>query len=509
MKRILLFLILFCSIELAAQNVGIGNVSPEYKLDISGRMRLRGGINNNFSAGIWLSGTGADSAQVIAFSGMRSDTTLGIYGEGFGWSYLMDYRTGHIGLKGNTPDPTVPVTMGSTTGDKISFYREVFSGNNYGIGIGSGALQIMTPTIGDNIVFGYGRSNAFTEAMRITGSGRVAIGTSNTSKSGLTVNTKAGAVHAIFGSNTTGVAIESSFPGIGFNTYYNGSRLAIANGYGGYIGLDPLSGGMQLSVSSVSVNADQNITVNPAIEIKPNGNVGIGISDAAYKLDVGGRVRIRATPGFTAGMWLNNDANTSSNAFVGLQTDNKVGFYGLGTGWSFLMNTTTGAISFGGVEGVAGQVLTSNGSSGAPVWKTPGDGKPFVVRPTANSPDLGATGQIDIPGMVANFTLTEPSKVVFNYKISISNRGCVACGDRRTFVELYQNIIGGTTRIATATVYTANAQFADAVSGPIVLDLPAGTYSYKLLLTASNIYGTATVYAMQAEGIMTWQIYPN
>ncbi|MCX6316304.1 MAG: hypothetical protein NTW29_03380 [Bacteroidetes bacterium] len=509
MKKNLIFFLLLSSMEVAAQNVGIGNRAPVYPLDISGRLRIRGGANENFSSGIWFSGTGADSAQIKAFWGMRQDTVMGAYGEGTGWSFLMDYRTGHIGLKGNTPDPAVPITMGASTGDKISFYRDVISGNNYGIGIGSSTLQLITPGIGNNIVLGYGRSNSFTEVMRVSGFGGVSIGTTNTAKAGLTVNTKAGAVHALFGSNTTGVAIESSFPGIGFNTYYNGSRLAIANGFGGYIGVNPIVGGMQLGVSSVSKNADENITVNTAIDIKPNGDIGIGVPDAAYKLDLGGRFRIRATPGFTAGMWLNNDANTSSNAFIGMQTDNQVGFFGNGTGWSFLMNTTTGAVSFGGAEGVAGQVLTSSGSAGAPVWKTPGDGKPFVVRPTVNSPDLGTSGQVDIPNMVANFTLTEPSQVVFNYKISIFNRGCVACGDRRTFVELYQNIIGGTIRIATATVYTPNAQFADAVSGPIVLDLPAGTYSYKLLLTASTVYGTATVFARQAEGIMTWQIFPN
>jgi hypothetical protein len=222
-------------------------------------------------------------------------------------------------------------------------------------------------------------------------------------------------------------------------------------------------------------------------------------------------MRIRGTPGFTAGIWLNNEANTALSSFVGMQADDQVGFFGFGSaGWGLLMNTQNGAISVGGSTGVAGQVLTSNGSGSAPSWQGgAGGGRPFVIRPSANSPDLFNGGaRVDVPNMVANFTLTVPSQVVFNYKLSIANRGCVACGDRRTFIYLVQNIVGGTTDIATTTVYTPNQEVADGVSGPIVVDLPAGTYSYKLSIGPS-IYGAATVYARQQEGIMTWQIYPN
>jgi hypothetical protein len=85
-------------------------------------------------------------------------------------------------------------------------------------------------------------------------------------------------------------------------------------------------------------------TSNELMRIQGNGNVGIGITDPSYLLDVGARMRIRSTPGLTAGLWLNNDANTSSPAFVGMFTNDEVGFYGqTGTpGWRFYVNTTTG-----------------------------------------------------------------------------------------------------------------------------------------------------------------------
>lgn len=503
----LLLLLTVISAGSIAQNIGIGNTSPGYVVDISGRIRLRGGSNDNFTSGLWLAGTGTDSVTNKTFMGMRSDSSFGFYSEPAGWLFTVDRHNGYIGIGGNSNHPLVPISMGSSGGDKISLYRDG-NFNNYGLGIGNATLQLMIPDNASHFVFGYGRSASFTERMRISGNGGVGIGTTSTSLAGLTVDTKFGAVHALFGGNTTGVAIESSFPGIGFNSYYNGNRKTIATGYSGYIGLNPVAGGMQLLVSSQSNAADVVATYKTAIDIKPSGNIGIGVTDAAYLLDIGGRTRIRSTPGFTAGLWLNNDANTASNAFVGMNNDTQVGFYGLGTGWSFLMNTQTGAISFGGDPGQPGQVLISNGTAGAPYWQDAGNGKPFVVRPTANSPDLGTSGRVDVPGMVANFTLTAPSQVVFQFKLSIANRSCVACGDRRTFIVLVQNIIGGTTDIATTTVYTPNGEIADGVSGPIVVDLAPGTYSYKVLI-APSIYGAATVYARQQEGIMTWQIYPN
>lgn len=80
-----------------------------------------------------------------------------------------------------------------------------------------------------------------------------------------------------------------------------------------------------------------------------SGNTGIGVSDPFYKLDVGGRIRLRADAG-TAGIWLNNQANTTSPAFIGMRNDNLVGFYGSSApnnGWGLLMNTTNGRVGIG------------------------------------------------------------------------------------------------------------------------------------------------------------------
>lgn len=508
MKKIFIPLLILSAPELHAQNVGIGNTSPAFKLDLSGRMRLRGGADNNNSSGLWFSGAGADSAVVKVFTGMQNDTTVGFYSQSDGWMFNMDTRSGNLGLVKSQPSKNYSLAFGNTAGGKISLYAEN-NGNDYGLGIGNSTMQLMTPNISSGIVFGYGSSSSFTENIRMGGNGNMSIGTNDISLSGLTVNKKVGATHALFGSNTTGIAIESNYPGIGFNSYYNGSRKTIFTGYSGYIGANPVSGGMQLLVSSQSNNAGATGAYKTALDIKADGKVGLGVTDPAYLFDIGDRMRIRSTPGFTAGLWLNNGNNTAIPAFIGMQTDDLVGFYGSGSaGWGFLMNTQTGALNVAGNPGTAGQVLTSNGSGSAPTWQSGAGSKPFLSRPTAASADLGTSGSVDVPGMVADFTLTTPSRVVFQFKLVITNRGCVACGDRRTFVWLVQNIVGGTTDIANTIVYTPNYEFNQAVSGPVVLDLPAGTYSYKLSLRPSS-YGAATVFSTGSDGILTWQIYPN
>ena len=98
------------------------------------------------------------------------------------------------------------------------------------------------------------------------------------------------------------------------------------------------------------------------------GRVGIGVADPGVKLDIGGRIKIRTGTDGEAGIWLNKTDNTNIAAFMGLENDTYVGFYGAGAGWKFAMNTQTGALKINGSEGTAGQVLRSNGSGGAPVW---------------------------------------------------------------------------------------------------------------------------------------------
>jgi hypothetical protein len=174
-----------------AQHIGIGNTSPAYKLDISGRIRIRGGSNDNFTAGVWMGGIGADSASNKMFIGMESDTTAGFYSErnNMGWFLVANGSNGRVGIRNR--DPKYPLSFDNLGGDKISLYRDG-NGNYYGMGIGNSTLQLTTPHNSSSIVFGYGLSNNFTENMRLTGTGSLGIGTTSTTLAGLTVNKNRG-----------------------------------------------------------------------------------------------------------------------------------------------------------------------------------------------------------------------------------------------------------------------------------------------------------------------------
>jgi hypothetical protein len=187
--------------------VGIGNTDPTSILDLSGRMRIRGGINDNFTAGMWLGGVGADSATNKMFFGMASDSSAGFYSEqnNTGWFLVANGKNGRLGIRNR--DPKYPLSFDNQGGDKISLYQDG-NGNYYGMGIGNATMQLMTPHSSSSIVLGTGTSGSFTENMRIKGNGLVGIGENNPTLGGLVVNKKVGATHAVFGSNSTGVAIE-------------------------------------------------------------------------------------------------------------------------------------------------------------------------------------------------------------------------------------------------------------------------------------------------------------
>ena len=93
------------------------------------------------------------------------------------WSVSGDkiYTTSRsVGI--GTAYPSYPINFeDEAMGNKISLFGN--SSNHFGIGVQPGLMQFYVPASSDNIVFGYGHSNALNEKMRIKGDGRIGIGT--------------------------------------------------------------------------------------------------------------------------------------------------------------------------------------------------------------------------------------------------------------------------------------------------------------------------------------------
>jgi trimeric autotransporter adhesin len=81
------------------------------------------------------------------------------------------------------------------------------------------------------------------------------------------------------------------------------------------------------------------------------GNVGIGVNVPLFKLDVSERIMLRqngtSTGGVnSAGLWLYQTTPASTRAFIGMEDDNNVGFFG--STWGLTMNVVTGNVGIGG-----------------------------------------------------------------------------------------------------------------------------------------------------------------
>lgn len=128
------------------------------------------------------------SHQSAGVLGVGNENRIGVEGySGSGIGGYFSSNEGNVGLVSmnnvgiKTKTPAYPLAFSDETGDKISFSGGVTNNttNHFGIGIRTSQFQVYTPTVNDDILFGIGRSAAFTEKVRIKGTGAVGIGVSN------------------------------------------------------------------------------------------------------------------------------------------------------------------------------------------------------------------------------------------------------------------------------------------------------------------------------------------
>lgn len=129
-----------------------------------------------------------------------------------------------------------------------------------------------------------------------------------------------------------------------------------------------------------------------------NGVVGVGVQDPAFRLDVGGRIRLREGGG-PAGLWLYSSTASAPNdrAFIGLYSDTSVGLWGsTGAGWGLRMDTTTGNVTIPGR-----------------VWA----GNVHVEARTSGQVSTNSGSWVQVPNMSVTFTLEGTRPVWFNFHL--------------------------------------------------------------------------------------------
>lgn len=230
------------------------------------------------------------------------------------------------------------------------------------------------------------------------------------------------------------------------------------------------------------------------------GNVGVGLGNPTYKLDVSNRMRIRSGGSnvTSAGIWLNNNSNTEA-AFLGMEDDTHIGFFGNSpAGWKFSMNTNTGALKVNGSEGQNGQVLKSNGSS-APSWATLGSfiKTVYATGPSTETVISNVNGWTELPPSLT-ITVDVKSRLIISGNFSLYGPDCSPCanGYGKFAITVGNFFIHNSNPEGFATVFMeANGEGAYTLAN-IMYDVQPGTYPIRFYAIRN---ATGNNYTMRSE----------
>ncbi|MEO6719582.1 MAG: hypothetical protein ABIN67_04410 [Ferruginibacter sp.] len=351
-----------------------------------------------------------------------------------------------------TTSPRGPLSFPPTSGQKIILWDDGnVSGNNYGIGIQSGFLQLHAYTELDNIVFGYGNSNSFIERMRITNSGR----------DGLFLN---GRINLRNGS----IPIDlNDGPGIWLSKADNSGQLGFMGTQNNQnIGFYGGPGGWGFTYNAL------------------NSRVGIGNNNPNAPLSFAATLEKKITlyPGATGDVGLGVSGNRLQIYSDNPNADVAIGYDAAGVFNERFAVKANGALAVVGNTGAAGQVLQSNGSAAA-TW---GSGTNSLFNSTVdirgtNSVSMSSYTLTDVPGLTYSFTTSGNAKLLVNLNIACYAGTCAFCGT--TQVDLRLNLDGSDVSLHRYIVPNGEDPL---LTGSKLLPVGAGNHTLKLRVATTG-----------------------
>jgi hypothetical protein len=264
------------SVSSVTNYIGIGTASPTTHLQ----------IQSNTLTGVLLKST-SDGAQLTIDRSANGYEAVTRYSQ----QNVPQWKTGLTVNAVGTPEYVI--RNENTSSDAV-----IISGTNNNVNLASGtfhlgtlgtnnlgtisqssnnlSLSTFTPTTSSgstpgNIIM------AFTNLLGFK-AGNVGIGTDDPSKAKLVVQGSVGQSIAMFkkSASSAGISIAADWPEIYFNSYYNGGVKAMKAGYGGLIGVDPVSGRIYFRTGDASASAnDGPLTLTDRLDIEADGKVRI------------------------------------------------------------------------------------------------------------------------------------------------------------------------------------------------------------------------------------------
>lgn len=247
-----------------------------------------------------------------------------------------------VGIGTNTPNASAQLDVSSTTKGLLA-PRMTFAQRNAIAAPAPGLLVYQT-----DLVAGFYYYNGASWVLFSTGSATnywTASGTNifnnNTGNVGIGIANPLSALHVHSPNNT-------------FNSYLRLTHQASGTTFsdGAYMGLD--GDNLLFNNSEPGVILFSNSGGSNRLVISSSGNVGVGVNPPAYKLDIGGRMRIRTgtvgSVSTSSGIWMEDYRTGTNRIFFGMQDSIHAGFYGGGAGdvgWDFNFNAKNGNIGIG------------------------------------------------------------------------------------------------------------------------------------------------------------------